>query len=86
MDLRTALVAEAEPPVLVGSGSGQGPHHRRADLAPSRVVIEPLLRQDRLDPYLPQPLAMRLGVLGQSPRTASGLPRAASLGPGPPPL
>src|SRR3954452_21792115 len=60
MDLRATLVADAEPPVLVGPG--QRPLHRPAGLAQPRVLIDPLLRHDRLDPHLPQPLAVRLAV------------------------
>ena len=44
------------------------------------LVVDPLLGQDRLDAHLPQPLAVRLGVVGQVPLQGVGLlPRVADL-------
>src|SRR4051812_26084878 len=78
MDVRTTFVTDAQPPVLVFPG--QGPLHRPAGLTQPALVVDPLLGQDRLDPDLPQPLAMRLGVVGLVPLQGIGLlPRVADL-------
>src|SRR5512142_3379161 len=78
MDVRPTLIPDAEPPVLVSPG--QRPLHRPAGRTQPALVVDPLLGQDRLDPHLTQPLAVRLGVVGQVPLHGVGLlPRVAYL-------
>src|SRR3954452_15824127 len=71
MDLRASLVADAEPPVLMGPG--QRPLHRPPGPAQTDLVIDLLLGEHRLDSDLLQPLAVRLGVVGQVPLQGVGL-------------
>ena len=70
MDVRAPLIADAKPPVLVHPG--QRPLHRPAGLPQPAVVVDPLLGQTGSTP-IPQPLAVRLGIVGQVPCKASGL-------------
>ena len=63
VDVGPLLVADAEPSELVQPTSGA--FHRPAGLAQAALVVDPPLRQDRLDAEFPQPLAVRLGVVGQ---------------------
>src|SRR5258708_11299591 len=80
MELRSTLIADAKPPVLVKPG--QRPLHLPTSLSQPLLVIDLLLGQDRFDAKVAQPLAVRLGVVGQIPLQGirlpswrSGLPR-----------
>lgn len=70
MDVQASLVADAEPPVLMHPG--QRSFRRPPGLTQPRVV-ETFLRQHRLDPDLPQPLAVGFAVVGQVPLQSIGL-------------
>ena len=65
MDIRPALVADAKAPVLVHPG--QRPLDRPAGRPQPALIVDPRLGPDRLDPHLPQSLAVRLGIVGQVP-------------------
>src|SRR5258708_33168087 len=80
MELRSTLIADAKPPVLVKPG--QRPLHLPTSLCHPLLVIDLLLGEDRFDAKVAQPLAVRLGVVGQIPLQGirlpswrSGLPR-----------
>src|SRR5262249_52464709 len=70
-DVRPTLVANPQAPVPVRPGPR--PLHRPAALTQPGFVIDPLLRQDRLDADRPQPLPVRLAVVGQVPLQGVGL-------------
>src|SRR5262245_36372917 len=61
MDVRPPLITDPQPSVLMDPR--QRPFHRPARLPQAALVVDPLLGQDRLDPCLLQPSAMRFGVV-----------------------
>ena len=57
MDVRMTIISDPKPSVLMNPR--QRPFHRPPRLPQAALVVDPLLGQDRLDPDLLQPLAVR---------------------------